>query len=579
MGNIPQNIPPHMYELLKTLSTNSEPSLIEAGFYSFIAEQSTSQVSLLKPLFASLSLEQVLVFSSNIIKIIQKMITSKKLNHLQITCQIAICFTEGVYSNLPVLQELLTQTVSKDNFPYNIFALSLDLLTNDNFLFQTDIFQREIDKFSIIYDMTYISFFIVHKSANSFEDNKEMCDNVKLFLICDIEEKTNLSLLSKMYNTTIHNLENVVNRRVDPQIEPEKFEHFIYMNLYTLNYYLTDINRIVLTAKNESQNSQLDTIKSKMKKITSEISKLLMSSSNFFRKFVLDFLTNNYLLSISFQYLVKIFLIFVFETNRNICEMLCLNEEIITQFLAKISMKNAPDLIILYFMTKTDNFNIALKHLNRSSSQLCSNCLLNALSIFSQDHTLTYCVYFSLLTACGFANSLSEIEDDSIKNINELYSEIAKLDITIDNCFDNAICLSILYETIFAFVKHLDAPAKIIYCICVKKKEIEELNQKYQKFYKENLESKGLGKRIWARFTDFSNGMEMFIKEIDEKIKNENEDLAYSSENICSSIINKGMYKDKNWVNGGLEFIVFGGEVEKFLISGMREIDEFNVLI
>ena len=73
--------------------------------------------------------------------------------------------------------------------------------------------------------------------------------------------------------------------------------------------------------------------------------------------------------------------------------------------------------------------------------------------------------------------------------------------------------------------------------------------------------------------------MEMFIKEIDEKIKNENEDLAYSSEIICSSIINKGMYKDKNWVNGGLEFIVFGGEVEKFLISGMREIDEFNVLI
>ena len=60
--------------------------------------------------------------------------------------------------------------------------------------------------------------------------------------------KENLKkFLIKLYNTSIHNFETLVNNKINPILDKKKFEKFIFMNIYMLWYLLCDRNKNILS--------------------------------------------------------------------------------------------------------------------------------------------------------------------------------------------------------------------------------------------------------------------------------------------------------------------------------------------
>ena len=109
-------------------------------------------------------------------------------------------------------------------------------------------------------------------------------------------------------------------------------------------------------------------------------------------------------------------------------------------------------------------------------------------------------------------------------------------------------------------------------------KSIEKCKEKYHLFYKNNFELSSRGKKIWASYIVFEGNSEKFIKEIENKVNDSKEDIKYSTESIVIGIINKSVYKQNELLNKKNAFVIYGGDIEKFLISTMHTIEEFKII-
>ncbi len=62
------------------------------------------------------------------------------------------------------------------------------------------------------------------------------------------------------------------------------------------------------------------------------------------------------------------------------------------------------------------------------------------------------------------------------------------------------------------------------------------------------------------------------------KVNDSKEDIKYSTESIVIGIINKSVYKQNELLNKKNAFVIYGGDIEKFLISTMHTIEEFKII-
>ena len=71
----------------------------------------------------------------------------------------------------------------------------------------------------------------------------------KLFISKENQKK----FVIKLYNTSIHNFETLVNNKINPIIDKKKFEKFIFVNIYLLWYLLCDRNRNIIIYINKKK--------------------------------------------------------------------------------------------------------------------------------------------------------------------------------------------------------------------------------------------------------------------------------------------------------------------------------------
>ena len=109
----------------------------------------------------------------------------EKLNQLNYCAELLLNFTVSIFVKYNTVRELITKsynnildknndiisTISK-SFPFNIFILCINCITNEEFFFRQDIFQREVDKFDFSYRLMNILFCIVHICDSDFKKIK-----------------------------------------------------------------------------------------------------------------------------------------------------------------------------------------------------------------------------------------------------------------------------------------------------------------------------------------------------------------------------------------------------------------------
>ena len=622
MGNY--NQPDQLSPLILPIANTNDFNSIKESMYSLIKQVPLDQASQvpLKTVFATFSIEQIEAFSNNLILAIKSMMNDK-LNYLVQAVELTLAFIDAVYEQFKTMRDIVPVTydkiikkkeesnssetdcieIIKNAFPYNVFIFSVEVLNNDEFMFKKDVFQRELDKFEFILRLTAIIFYMLHHRDIPIKKNSQSSttylDSFKVLIMLNetfISKKIQKSFLQKVYNTSIHNLENLINGRVDPNITTHKFDLFLFMNLYILNFFLCDITKLILSEENKStfniKTIQICSLllKKEEKELPSTINEynlfikesmdeIVTNSANFFRKFVLDFYCNEGKLSVEFKTVAKILIIYIFEKNINICEMICLSDTILLNLMGNISLSNAYDVMILYLLSKTVNFYISMKHLEQNIETLCQNCLNTIITNRKEDNNkFTFSAYFSLLCIKNFSLHMSELPEGLIEQLGLLFEYLSLTELTTENFFDNLICLTIFYEIVLSMIGHLDYPAKLIYSMITKKESIEKCKEKYHLFYKNNFELSSRGKKIWASYIVFEGNSEKFIKEIENKVNDSKEDIKYSTESIVIGIINKSVYKQNELLNKKNAFVIYGGDIEKFLISTMHTIEEFKII-
>ena len=374
-------------------------------------------------LFSEFEYEQINNFSNNICSLIDNQMQNK-ISQLNYSAELLLNFTVSIFTRLNTVRELITKsynsildknnnaitTISK-SFPYNIFILCVNAITNDDFFFRQDIFQKEVDKFDFSYRLINIMFCIVHicdsNPEKSSQSSIEYIDTIKIFLLNTkdnlfISKKNQIAFLVKLYNTSVHNFETLMNNKVNPIIDKKKFEKFIFMNIYLLWYLLCDRNRNVLSEINTNSNikntfniktisiitSLLDiknenNIESVVKEYNDNyslyIKEELLKANDKFMNFIQNAYINMDYLSKVAKNIIKVIILYVFYIYPDFCEMICLKKELIGKILEKISPNNAYDLMLLYTLSKSMNFYIAIKQSRLTLEQMFLNCIINYL--------------------------------------------------------------------------------------------------------------------------------------------------------------------------------------------------------
>ena len=245
------------YDELKETYEKLLPNIPLDNYYS---------VDIYNELFSDFEYEKINTFSNNICTlIVNQMQEKEKLGQLNYTAELLLNFINSIFTKFHTVRELITKSydniLTKNNdivstisnsFPFNIFILCVNAITNDDFFFRQDIFQKEVDKFDFTYRLIHIMFFITHvldsNPRKSSQASIEYLDIIKLFLLnmrenLLISKKNQIAFLLKLYNTSVHNFETLINNKVNPIIDKKKFEKFIFMNIYLLWYLLCDRNR------------------------------------------------------------------------------------------------------------------------------------------------------------------------------------------------------------------------------------------------------------------------------------------------------------------------------------------------
>lgn len=604
------------FDELKQIFDNLLPHIPLDNYYSIDAYNE---------LFSEFDYEQINTFSNNICLLIEQKM-KEKLNQLNYCAELLLNFTVSIFVKFNTVRELITKsynnildknndiinTISK-SFPFNIFILCVNSITNEEFFFRQDIFQREVDKFDFSYRLMNIMFCIVHICDSNFEKSSqasiEFIDTIKLFLLNTkkdlfIDQEKQKKFLIKLYNTSIHNFETLVNNKINPIYDKKKFEKFIFFNIYLLWYILFDPNRNVLNDININETKAKNTFNIKTFSIIKKLLEIkdekdinnkvkeyndffgiiireeLEKSNDKFMVFIHNFYLNISYLSEVAQNLIKIIILYVFEIYPDFCEMICLKKELIGKLLENIFPYNVFDLMILYRLSKSMNFYIAIKLAKITLEQMFLNCLINFLETKKNEKnkntTLDFCLYYSLLTAKNFSKKLKYISELANNKLDEFNLYINNnTEINTENFYNNLNVLILYYEIDYGIMTSLDVPSKII---LTKIKNLNSINKKiseYKEYYKNNLEYENTGKDIYQKFEKVGNKYLFFLNGIFDEIKKNGLDINLSNEDDVINLINRKSYKtnedlieDEN---------IFNHNVEKFIISSIHGNDLYKI--
>ena len=604
------------FEELKQIFDNLLPHIPLDNYYSIDAYNE---------LFSEFDYEQINTFSNNICLLIEQKM-KEKLNQLNYCAELLLNFTVSIFVKFNTVRELITKsynnildknndiinTISK-SFPFNIFILCVNSITNEEFFFRQDIFQREVDKFDFSYRLMNIMFCIVHICDSNFEKSSqasiEFIDTIKLFLLNTkkdlfIDQEKQKKFLIKLYNTSIHNFETLVNNKINPIYDKKKFEKFIFFNIYLLWYILFDPNRNVLNDININETKAKNTFNIKTFSIIKKLLEIkdekdinnkvkeyndffgiiireeLEKSNDKFMVFIHNFYLNISYLSEVAQNLIKIIILYAFEIYPDFCEMICLKKELIGKLLENIFPYNVFDLMILYRLSKSMNFYIAIKLAKITLEQMFLNCLINFLETKKNEKnkntTFDFCLYYSLLTAKNFSKKLKYISELANNKLDEFNLYINNnTEINTENFYNNLNMLILYYEIDYGIMTSLDVPSKII---LTKLKNLNSINKKiseYKEYYKNNLEYENTGKDIYQKFEKVGNKYLFFLNGIFDEIKKNGLDINLSNEDDVINLINRKSYKtnedlieDEN---------IFNHNVEKFIISSIHGNDLYKI--
>ena len=604
------------FDELKQIFDNLLPHIPLDNYYSIDAYNE---------LFSEFDYEQINTFSNNICLLIEQKM-KEKLNQLNYCAELLLNFTVSIFVKYNTVRELITKsynnildknndiinTISK-SFPFNIFILCVNSITNEEFFFRQDIFQREVDKFDFSYRLMNIMFCIVHICDSNFEKSSqasiEFIDTIKLFLLNTkkdlfIDQEKQKKFLIKLYNTSIHNFETLVNNKINPIYDKKKFEKFIFFNIYLLWYILFDPNRNVLNDININETKAKNTFNIKTFSIIKKLLEIkdekdinnkvkeyndffgiiireeLEKSNDKFMVFIHNFYLNISYLSEVAQNLIKIIILYVFEIYPDFCEMICLKKELIGKLLENIFPYNVFDLMILYRLSKSMNFYIAIKLAKITLEQMFLNCIINFLETKKNEKnkntTFDFCLYYSLLTAKNFSKKLKYISELANNKLDEFNLYINNnTEINTENFYNNLNVLILYYEIDYGIMTSLDVPSKII---LTKLKNLNSINKKiseYKEYYKNNLEYENTGKDIYQKFEKVGNKYLFFLNGIFDEIKKNGLDINLSNEDDVINLINRKSYKtnedlieDEN---------IFNHNVEKFIISSIHGNDLYKI--
>ena len=604
------------FDELKQIFDNLLPHIPLDNYYSIDAYNE---------LFSEFDYEQINTFSNNICLLIEQKM-KEKLNQLNYCAELLLNFTVSIFVKYNTVRELITKsynnildknndiinTISK-SFPFNIFILCVNSITNEEFFFRQDIFQREVDKFDFSYRLMNIMFCIVHICDSNFEKSSqasiEFIDTIKLFLLNTkkdlfIDQEKQKKFLIKLYNTSIHNFETLVNNKINPIYDKKKFEKFIFFNIYLLWYILFDPNRNVLNDININETKAKNTFNIKTFSIIKKLLEIkdekdinnkvkeyndffgiiireeLEKSNDKFMVFIHNFYLNISYLSEVAQNLIKIIILYVFEIYPDFCEMICLKKELIGKLLENIFPYNVFDLMILYRLSKSMNFYIAIKLAKITLEQMFLNCLINFLETKKNEKnkntTFDFCLYYSLLTAKNFSKKLKYISDLANNKLDEFNLFINNnTEINTENFYNNLNMLILYYEIDYGIMTSLDVPSKIIVARLKKLNSINKKISEYKEYYKNNLEYENTGKDIYQKFEKVGNKYLFFLNGIFDEIKKNGLDINLSNEDDVINLINRKSYKtnedlieDEN---------IFNHNVEKFIISSIHGNDLYKI--
>ena len=610
-------------EELNEIFENLLPNIPLDNYYS---------IEVYNELFSEFDYEQINTFSNNLCsKIEQKM--KDDLDQLNYCTELLLNFTVSIFVRFNTIRELITKSyniiLEKDNnenmsiilsksFPFNVFILCVNAITNEEFFFRKDIFQKEVDKFDFTYRLMNIIFCIVHICDSNFEKSSqssiEFLDTIKLFLFLQDEKNIFISqenqkkFLIKLYNTSIHNFETLVNNKINPIIDKKKFEKFIFMNIYLLWYLLCDRNKNILNdmnSNNTDNNKVKNTFNIKTISIIKKICEIkengiddiinkynyyfsniileeLEKTNDKFMLFIQNVYMNLYYLSDIAQNLIKIIILYIFEIFPDFCEMICLKKELIGKILENIFPYNVYDLMILYRFSKSTNFYIAIKLAKITLEQMFLNCIINFLETKknnknSKNNDVEFILYFSLLTAKNFSKKLKYLSDLAIQKLSEFENYINNnSEINSENFYDNLSILILYYEIDYGIITSLDVPSKLIFNRLKNIDHIIKIINEYKEYYKNNLEYDEFARKdIWEKFGKVSIKYLSFFKNIIDEVKKNGLDIKLSNEEDIINIINRKSYKTSDELIEDEK--IFNNKTEKFIISYVYGNDLYKI--
>ena len=617
-------------EELNEIFENLLPNIPLDNYYS---------IEVYNELFSEFDYEQLNIFSNNLCsKIEQKM--KDNLDQLNYCTELLLNFTVSIFVKYNTVRELITKSYNniienKNNedinliisksFPFNVFILCINAITNEEFFFRKDIFQKEVDKFDFTYRLMNIIFCIVHICDSNFEKSSqssiEFLDTIKLFLFLQneknifITQENQKKFLIKLYNTSIHNFETLVNNKINPIIDKKKFEKFIFMNIYLFWYLLCDRNKNILidmNSNNIDNNKVRNTFNIKTISIIKKICEIkdindtkkeqgvfeiIEKYNNYFNKIIFEELEksndkfmlfiqnvymNLYYLSDIAQNLIKIIILYIFEIYPDFCEMICLKKELIGKILENIFPYNIYDLMILYRFSKSTNFYIAIKLAKITLEQMFLNCIINFLETRknnknNDNSNVEFILSFSLLTAKNFSKKIKSLSDLALQKLSEFENYINNnYEINSENFYDNLTILILYYQIDYGIITSLDVPSKLIFYRLKNLEHIIKMVNDYKEYYKNNLEyDEFTRKDIWKKFGKVSIKYLSFFKDIIDEIKKNGLDINLSNEEDVMNIINRKSYKNSD------ELIedenIFNNKTEKFIISYVYGNDLYKI--
>ena len=603
------------YEELKETFDKLLPNIPLDNYYS---------VDEYNDLFSQFDHEQINNFSNNLCTLIENQMQNK-ISQLNYSAELLLNFTVSIFTRLNTIRELITKsynnildknndiilTISK-SFPFNIFILCVNSITNDDFFFRQDIFQKEVDKFDFSYRLINIMFCICHICDSNFTKSSESSviyiDTIKIFLLNTkenlfISKKNQIAFLLKLYNTSVHNFETLMNNKVNPIYDKKKFEKFIFMNIYLLWYLLCDRNRNILSefkTNNKIKNTfNIKTIsiitsllniqnESNIEAVIKEyndnyalyIKEELLKANDKFMSFIQNVYINIDYLSIIAKNLIKVIILYVFDIYPDFCEMICLKKELIGKILENISPTNAYDLMLLYTFSKSMNFYIAIKQSKLTLEQMFLNCIINYLDQKKYNKVqFTYSLFYSLLSAKNISYKIKFLSELSEDKLHEFEEYINKIEINSEYYYDNLITLTIYFQIDYGIVTSLDVPSKFIYYRIKHFEETKKLIIEYKEYYKNNLEYEIRGKKSWEKFDKVTIKYLDFYEKIINEIKENGLDANLSTEEDIINLINRKEYKNQEeLIEDDDNKSIFHTETEKFIISSVYGNELYKIL-